>query len=80
MYARAAGEVNAMSETDGAGHGAAHGASMEMAAAILAVQPESIPEVPLHRARQCLLDYLGVTLGASREPAVSLLLETAHAM
>lgn len=61
-----------MSESDGA--------TLRLAEAILAIQPESIPEPPLHRARQSVLDYLGVALGASREPVVSHLLETAHAM
>ena len=30
------------------------GATLELAGAILAVQPELIPEPPLHRARQCV--------------------------
>ena len=51
-----------------------------LARAILAVHPDAIPEPPLHRARQCLLDFLGVALGAADHPAVSILMETAHAM
>ncbi len=39
----------------------------------------SIPADVRHRARQCILDFLGVALGAARDPMVDILLKVAAA-
>lgn len=56
------------------------GATRALARAILAVHPDAIPEPPLHRARQCLLDYLGITLGATNEPLIGILMDSAASL
>jgi 2-methylcitrate dehydratase PrpD len=56
------------------------GTTRGLAQAILAVATDSIPEQALHRGRQCLLDFLGVALGASDEPAIGILVDTARAL
>ncbi len=56
------------------------GATRFMAEAILAVMPDDIPELVLHRGRQCLLDFLGVALGAAGEPAIGIQVETARSL
>jgi 2-methylcitrate dehydratase PrpD len=56
------------------------GSTRAMAEAILAVAPEGIPEPVLHRGRQCLLDFLGVAMGAADEPAIEILVSTARSL
>jgi 2-methylcitrate dehydratase PrpD len=56
------------------------GTTRGLAQAILAVTPDGIPEQALHRGRQCLLDFLGVALGAAGEPAIGILVDTARAL
>jgi 2-methylcitrate dehydratase PrpD len=58
----------------------AAGTTRSMARAILAVTPDGIPEQALHRGRQCLLDFLGVALGATDEPAIGILVDTARSL
>ena len=41
---------------------------------------DDIPEQVLHRGRQCLLDFLGVALGAAGEPAIGIQVETARSL
>ncbi len=58
----------------------AAGTTRAMAQSILAVTPDDIPEQVLHRGRQCLLDFLGVALGAAGEPAIGILVDTARSL
>ncbi len=51
----------------------------QLAAQVVALQPCDIPDTVKHRAEQCVLDFLGVALGASHHPVVDKLLSVARA-
>lgn len=51
--------------------------TVQLARSIAEFDGGSVPPEVRHRARQCILDFLGVALGAARDPMVDILLKVA---
>jgi 2-methylcitrate dehydratase PrpD len=55
------------------------GATEKLAAFVANYPVGQIPDAILHLAKRCLINFLGVSLNASRDPSVDILLEFFHA-